>query len=119
MDDIFSSIFKLCFGKRTSRPIGARLAFGNFYIQQFGQQASVLANFQDGFGVGELSNVSVMGVEGLESPSHREHFTLVQYTSDPIEGFNRGSLGFTKFDVDVGADHGAGTGLDRRGFANL
>ena len=30
-------------------------------ITQFGQQASVFANFQDGFGVGELSNISVNG----------------------------------------------------------
>jgi flagellar hook protein FlgE len=30
-------------------------------ITQFGQQSSVFANFQDGFGVGELSNISVNG----------------------------------------------------------
>ena len=44
----------------------------------------------------ELSNVSVMGLDKLESPTHRDNFEMIQYMPDPIEGFNRGSLSFTK-----------------------
>jgi len=44
----------------------------------------------------EPGNVSVMGVDKLSSPTHREHFGMIQYTPDPIEGFNRGSLAVTK-----------------------
>jgi ABC-type transporter lipoprotein component MlaA len=44
----------------------------------------------------EQSNVSVLGVDQLRSASHRETFQMLQYTPDPIEGFNRKSLGFTK-----------------------
>ena len=50
----------------------------------------------------EMSNVSVMGIEGLESPAQREGFALVQVTPDPIEGFNRGSLRFTQWVLDWG-----------------
>lgn len=48
----------------------------------------------------ELSNVSMMGVDQLHAPTHRESFSVLQYTPDPIEGFNRGSLGFTKGAID-------------------
>jgi ABC-type transporter lipoprotein component MlaA/pimeloyl-ACP methyl ester carboxylesterase len=44
----------------------------------------------------ELSNLSVMGVDKLRSPTHREHFEVIQYMPDRIEGFNRGSLAVTK-----------------------
>lgn len=44
----------------------------------------------------EQSNLSVMGVDELSSPTHRETFSMIDYTPDPIEGFNRGSLAFTK-----------------------
>jgi ABC-type transporter lipoprotein component MlaA/pimeloyl-ACP methyl ester carboxylesterase len=44
----------------------------------------------------EQSNLGVMGIDGLESSTHRETFSMIDYTPDPIEGFNRGSLAFTK-----------------------
>jgi ABC-type transporter lipoprotein component MlaA len=52
--------------------------------------------------VRELSNVSVIGVEKFEEPTqhHQQNFEMVQYLPDPIEGFNRGSLGFTKGFID-------------------
>jgi ABC-type transporter lipoprotein component MlaA/pimeloyl-ACP methyl ester carboxylesterase len=50
----------------------------------------------------ELSNVSVIGVEKFEEPTqhHQQNFEMIQYLPDPIEGFNRGSLGFTKGFID-------------------
>jgi ABC-type transporter lipoprotein component MlaA len=48
----------------------------------------------------EPSNVAVMGVDKLRNPTHRETFSMVQYTPDPIEGFNRGSLKVTKGVLD-------------------
>lgn len=40
----------------------------------------------------EILNISVMGVEAIETSTHGESFEILRYTADPIEGFNRGSL---------------------------
>ena len=48
----------------------------------------------------EPSNVAVMGIDQLRNPTHRETFSMMQYTPDPIQGFNRGSLKVTKGVID-------------------
>ena len=42
------------------------------------------------------SRVGVLGVDQFHAPRHRDSFSMVQYTPDPIEGFNRGSLAVTQ-----------------------
>jgi phospholipid-binding lipoprotein MlaA len=42
------------------------------------------------------SRGEVLGIDQFHAPRHREGFSMVQYMPDPIEGFNRGSLAFTK-----------------------
>jgi len=44
----------------------------------------------------EQSNLGVMSLEGIDAPTHRETFSMVEYTPDPLERFNRGSLAFTR-----------------------
>jgi ABC-type transporter lipoprotein component MlaA len=44
----------------------------------------------------EPDNLGVMSLESLGSSTHRETFSMTDYTPDPIEGFNRGSLAFTR-----------------------
>ena len=44
----------------------------------------------------EPPNLGVMSLESLDAPTHRETFSMSEYTPDPIEGFNRGSLAFTR-----------------------
>jgi ABC-type transporter lipoprotein component MlaA/pimeloyl-ACP methyl ester carboxylesterase len=47
-----------------------------------------------------LKNLTMVGVDSLRAPTPREQFELVRLLPDPIEGFNRGSLGFTKGVLD-------------------
>jgi ABC-type transporter lipoprotein component MlaA len=42
------------------------------------------------------SRGEVLGVDQFHAPRQREGFSMVQYMPDPIEGFNRGSMAFTK-----------------------
>ena len=48
----------------------------------------------------EHSNLSMVGVDKLDQPAHRDQFSMIQYMPDPIEGFNRGSLKVTKAALD-------------------
>ncbi len=48
----------------------------------------------------EHSNLSMVGVDKLDRPAHRDQFSMIQYMPDPIEGFNRGSLKVTKAALD-------------------
>jgi ABC-type transporter lipoprotein component MlaA len=50
----------------------------------------------------EPSNLGVMSLEGLDASTHRETFSMTEYAPDPIEGFNRGSLAFTRPIIDWG-----------------
>ncbi len=44
----------------------------------------------------EISNVALMGVDAMERPTHRQSFAMVAFTPDPLEDFNRFSLGVTQ-----------------------
>jgi ABC-type transporter lipoprotein component MlaA len=51
-------------------------------------------------GAPELSNTSLLGNDALYSPSHREGFSMLVYTEDPLEPANRVSLRLTKGTLD-------------------
>jgi ABC-type transporter lipoprotein component MlaA len=48
----------------------------------------------------ELSNTAVLGNDALYAPAHGEGFSVLVYTSDPIEPVNRFSLRLTKAALD-------------------
>jgi ABC-type transporter lipoprotein component MlaA len=48
----------------------------------------------------KLHNLTMMGADEHRQQTTGDSYELVQYVNDPIEGFNRGSFGFTKGLVD-------------------
>ncbi len=48
----------------------------------------------------DLQNTTMIGVDEHRDATSGDTYELMQYVNDPIEGFNRGSFGFTKAVVD-------------------
>jgi ABC-type transporter lipoprotein component MlaA len=48
----------------------------------------------------ELQNTTMIGIDEHRHATSGDAYEIMQYVNDPIEGFNRGSFGFTKAVVD-------------------